>query len=121
MITQRQVNKLITKQDIHEFLKNAGIRHDDKVTIHASLRSVGKIENGADGLIDAFCEYYPNYKEAFDYAGAVTYSKLGNALIYICDCRKMTDICRIMWERADYDLCVSAKPIPRKMYEDTKL
>ena len=26
-------------------------------------------------------EYYPNYKEAFDYAGAVTYSKLGNALI----------------------------------------
>ena len=266
---------MITKQDIHELLKNAGIRHDDKVTIHASLRSVGKIENGADGLIDAFgeylcnglfivpthtwnkvwrespyyyvrttvpdigtlaevaafrkdgvrslhpthsvavfgngaaefirgeencaspapigscisrlyeengkvlligvgherntylhsvderlnipdrlnsdpfeitivdhdgntlksppfhthytaaantcvSEYYPNYKEAFDYAGAVTYSKLGNALIYICDCRKMTDICRIMWERADYDLCVSAKPIPRKMYEDTK-
>jgi len=267
------VNELIIKQDIHELLKNAGIKHDDKVTIHCSLRSIGKIENGADGLIDAFCEYlnnglfivpthtwdkvwrespyydvrttvpdigtlaevaafrkdgvrslhpthsvavfgkgaaefirgeekcsspaplgscisklyeengkvlligvgherntylhsvderlqipdrlnpdtfeitivdhdgntlksppfhthftaaadtcvseyYPNYKEAFEYTGAVTYSKLGNALVYICDCRKMTDTCRIMWERTDHDLCVSAKPISKEMYED---
>ncbi len=36
-------------------------------------------------------EYYPNYKEAFEYIGAVTYSHLGNALVYCCDARKMTD------------------------------
>ena len=28
-----------------------------KVTIHCSLRAVGEIENGADGLIDGFCQY----------------------------------------------------------------
>lgn len=50
-------NRLITQKDIFDFLKNAGIRQDDKVTIHCSLRSIGKIENGADGLIDAFCAY----------------------------------------------------------------
>ena len=48
---------LLTKNDIKEFLKEAGIKHDDKVTIHCSLRSIGEIENGADGLIDAFKEY----------------------------------------------------------------
>ena len=63
-------------------------------------------------------EYYPNYKEAFESTGAVTYSRLGNALVYVCDCRKMTDTCRKMWERADHDLCISAEPIPAELYED---
>lgn len=262
----------VTKNDVFRLLEEAGIKHDDKLTIHSSLRSIGKIENGADGLIDAFCEYlkdglfivpthtwnkvwrdtpiydvrttvpdigilaevaafrkdgirslhpthsvtafgkdaadfvkgeekcaspaplgscisrlyeengkvllvgvgherntylhsvderlsipdrlnpdpfeitiidyegkelksppfhthftkasnccvseyYPNYKEAFEYAGAVTYSNLGNALVYVCDCRKMTDICRRIWERTDRDLCISDEPIPRKLYE----
>ena len=49
--------ELLTKQDIFTFLKDAGIKHDDKVTIHSSLRAIGRIENGADGLIDAFCEF----------------------------------------------------------------
>ena len=266
------MNELTTKQDILDFLKDAGIRPWDKVTIHCSLRAIGKIEDGADGLIDAFCEYlkdglfivpthtwdkvwrespyydvrstvpdigtlaevaafrkdgvrslhpthsvtafgrdaaqyvqgeekcaspappgsclsrlceengkvlligvgherntylhsvderlgipdrlnpnpfeitivsydgtilksppfhshftaasdrcvseyYPNYKAAFEHTGAVTYSRLGNALTYICDCRKMTDTCRRIWERADRDVCISAEPIPREWYE----
>lgn len=48
---------MVTKEDIFEFLKQNGIRHDDKLTVHCSLRSIGTIENGADGLIDAFCAY----------------------------------------------------------------
>lgn len=48
---------MVTKNDIFDLLKNCGIKSDDKVTIHCSLRSIGKIENGADGLIDAFCDY----------------------------------------------------------------
>ena len=264
---------MLTKSDIREFLTKAGIKHDDKVTIHCSLRSIGEIENGADGLIDAFLEYlneglfivpthtwnkvwketpyydvkstvpdigtlaevaafrkdgvrslhpthsvtvfgkgakefakgeekcaspaplgscisrlyeengkvllvgvghdkntylhsvderlnipdrlnpdsfeitivdydgnkltsppfhthftaaadtcvseyYPNYKEAFEYNKAVEYSKLGNATVYICDCRKMTDICKRIWERADCDLFISANPIPKELYEE---
>ena len=48
---------MITKHDIFTFLKDAGIKPYDIVTIHCSLRAIGEIENGADGLIDAFCEY----------------------------------------------------------------
>ena len=264
---------MVTKNDIKEFLKEAGIKHDDKVTIHCSLRSIGEIENGADGLIDAFkeylneglfivpthtwdkvwkttpyydvrstvpdigtlpevaafrkdgvrslhpthsvtafgkgakefvkgeencaspaplgscisrlyeengkvlligvghdkntylhsvderlnipdrlnpetfeitivdydgnkltsppfhthftaaadtcvSEYYPNYKEAFEYTGAVTYSKLGNALVYVCDCRKMTDTLREIWSKTDRDLCIKAEPVPEELYKN---
>ena len=264
---------MLTKEEISAFLKDAGIKQDDKVTIHCSLRAIGRIENGADGLIDACCEYlrdglfivpthtwnkvwkmspyydvrttvpdigtlaevaafrrdgvrslhpthsvavfgrgaaefvrgeekcaspappgscigrlyeesgkvllvgvgherntylhsvderlgipdrlnptpfeititdydgktlksppfhthftaasdrcvseyYPNYKTAFEYTGAVTYARLGNAPVYVCDCRKMTDTCRRIWGRADHDLCISAEPIPRELYED---
>jgi len=264
---------MLTKKDILDFLENSGIRHDDKVVVHAALRSVGPIENGADGLIDAMCsyldkglliipthtwdevgrsnpfydvrtsvpcigtlakvavsrkegvrslhpthsvvafgpgaadfvkgeelcgspaplnsclsrlyeeggkilligvgherntylhsvderlgipdrlnpdpfvitikdqdgniyhtppfrthftvasdccvsEYYPNYKEAFEYAGDVKYAKLGEALVYICDARGMTDTVRKMWERTDHDLCIRKETIPKQYYED---
>ena len=265
---------MVTKEDIFAFLKDAGVRRDDKVTMHSSLRAVGKIENGADGLIDgvrdyledglfivpthtwrnvnrqspyfdvratepcigtmariaafrpdaarslhpthsvavfgktawdyirgeetygtpapvgsclsrlyeengkvllvgvghdrntylhavderlnipdrinpdAFVitirdhqgnliqsppyhhhhtaalstgvsEYYPNFKEAFEYTGAVTYSQLGNALVYVCDARKMTDTVRLIWERAGgKDLCLEHRPIPEEYYKD---
>ena len=62
-------------------------------------------------------EYYPNYKEALEYKGAVAYSKLGNAMVYVCDCIKMTDTLKTIWERADRDLCLSAEPIPKELYE----
>ena len=39
-------------------------------------------------------DYYPNYREAFEYTGAVSCSKLGNVSVVVCDCRKMTDTCR---------------------------
>ena len=264
---------MVTKQDIFAFLNSAGIRHDDKVTIHCSLRSIGRIENGADGLIDAFSEYlsdglfivpthtwdkvwrnspfydvrstvpdigtlaevaafrkdgirslhpthslavfgkgreefvkgeekcaspspvgscisrlyeengkvllvgvghdkntylhsvderlgipdrlnpdtfeititdhngnvlksppfhshftaasdrcvseyYPNYKKAFEHTGAVTYSRLGNALVYVCNCRKMTDTLSRIWARTDHDLCIKKETIPEEYYKD---
>ena len=263
---------MLTKNDIICFLEENGIRHDDKVVIHASLRSIGPIENGADGLIDAMIEYlneglliipahtwdevgrnnpnydvktqvpcigklsevavarkdgirslhpthsvvafgksaaefikgeekcgspapvnsclsrlyeengkvlligvgherntylhsvderlgipdrlnpnpfvinirdydgniiqsppfrthytvasdtcvseyYPNYKEAFEHDGAVTYGHLGKALVYICDCRKMTDTVKKLWEKTDHDLCIRKEEIPREYYE----
>ncbi len=262
---------MVTKEDIFKFLEDCGIKHDDKVTIHCSLRAVGEIENGADGLIDAFCEYlsdglfivpthtwrnvnrdnpffdvkttvpcigtlptvaafrtdgvrslhpthsvavfgknaaeyikgeeysatpapiggclsrlyeengkillvgvgherntylhavdermdipdrlnpdpfvitikdyegntmtskpfqthyctaidvgvseyYPNYKEAFEYVGAVTYHQLGNALVYCCDARKMTDLVMKVWKNAKSDLCITHTPVPTEYY-----
>ncbi|MGI6315345.1 MAG: AAC(3) family N-acetyltransferase [Christensenellales bacterium] len=258
---------MITKKDVFDFLEDCGIERDDKVTIHCSLRAIGKIENGADGLIDAFCAYlsdglfivpthtwanvnkdnpfydvhttepcigtlpriaalrpdgfrslhpthsvtafgkgaadyikgeeksatpapvsgclnrlyeedgkilmigvgherntylhavderlqipnrlnpetfeitikdhegntltsppyhshiggdvsrfYPNYKEAFAYTGAVTYARLGNALVYNCSARKMTETARMIWEKADRDLFTAHEPIPMEYY-----
>ena len=37
---------MITKNDIHRPLSETGIKHSDKLTVHTSLRSAGKIENG---------------------------------------------------------------------------
>lgn len=48
---------MITKQDITNLLKSCNITPSDKVTIHCSLKAIGEIENGVDGLIDGFCEY----------------------------------------------------------------
>ena len=264
---------MLTKQDIVKFMEENGIKHDDKVVVHASLRSVGPIENGADGLIDAMCsylneglllipthtwddvvrespyydvrttapcigtlsmvaftrkdgvrslhpthsvvvfgkdaadfvkgeekcgspapvnsclsrlyeengkvlligvgherntylhsvderlgipdrlnpdpfvitikdydgnliesppfrthytvaadrcvsEYYPNYKEAFEYTGAVSYAALGNATVYVCDARGMTDTVRKLWQKTDHDLCISDRKIPEEYYKE---
>ena len=62
-------------------------------------------------------EYYPNYKEAFEYTGAVTYAMLGNALVYCCDARKMTDTLHMIWSKADRDLCISSEPVPAAYYQ----
>ena len=48
---------MLTKQEIHNQLREMGILPNDTVLVHTSLRSIGAIEGGADGLIDAFQEY----------------------------------------------------------------
>ncbi len=266
---------MITKNDVFKLLRECRIKRDDKVTIHCALRSIGEIENGADGLIDAFCEYlcdgllivpthtwdsvtrenpyydvkttvpcigtlpkvaafrydavrslhpthsvavfgrgakeyvrgeeksaspaplggclsrlyeengkilligvgherntylhsvderlgipdrlsedgfeitikgydgeiiksplfhthftkaseecvseyYPNFKEAFEQTGAVTYHRLGNATVYCCDARIMTDIFTRIWKKADCDLCIREMEIPKEYYEQKK-
>lgn len=51
---------MLTKKDIHIFLKNAGIKSHDTVLIHTSMRSIGGVENGCDGIIDGFKSYLSN-------------------------------------------------------------
>lgn len=48
---------MVTKEALKKQLSQMGISPPDTVLIHTSLRSVGQVENGADGFIDAFCEY----------------------------------------------------------------
>ena len=48
---------VITKKDIHKFLKEIGIKKNDTVLIHTSMRAIGETEGGCDGIIDAFCSY----------------------------------------------------------------
>ncbi len=65
-------------------------------------------------------EYYPNYKEAFEYTGAVSYGQLGQAVVYVCDAVRMTDTVRMLWEKTDHDLCIRSAPVPREYYLGTK-
>ena len=48
---------MLTRNDVFTLLESFGIRHDDVITMHSSLREVGPIEGGADGLLDALKDY----------------------------------------------------------------
>lgn len=56
-------------------------------------------------------EFYPNYKKALEYTGAVKYTSLGGATVYCCDARKTADTVLRLWEYADRDLCIDSTPI----------
>ncbi len=62
-------------------------------------------------------EFYPNYNKAFEHTGAVTYHKLGNALVYCCDAKKMTDTLGTIWKRSGIDFCEKPTEIPKEYYE----
>lgn len=48
---------MLTRSDIHKFLEENGIGRDATVLVHTSMRSLGEVEGGCDGLIDAFTSY----------------------------------------------------------------
>ena len=48
---------MLTRTDIHAFLERIGIKRDNTVLIHTSMRSLGEVEGGCDGLIDAFTSF----------------------------------------------------------------
>lgn len=50
---------MFKKEELVAQIQAMGIRPDDTVLIHISMRAVGPVENGADGLIDAFRESLP--------------------------------------------------------------
>lgn len=68
------------------------------------------------GISCGLSEYYRNYKHALDVTGAVQYAWLGNALVYGCDCRKMTDTVLRILQHADRDMCIGIQEIPEAWY-----
>jgi len=48
---------MTTKKEIFEFLEKAAIKRSDTVLIHTSMKSIGEVEGGCDGIIDSFCDY----------------------------------------------------------------
>jgi len=47
---------MFTVEQLKVQIRAMGIQSDDTVLIHTSLRAVGAVEGGADGVIDAFCD-----------------------------------------------------------------
>lgn len=48
---------MYTKEELKLQLQRMNIQKDDTILIHTSMKAIGPVENGADGVIDAFCEY----------------------------------------------------------------
>ena len=48
---------MFQKSDLTKQIKQMGILPTDTVLIHTSMRAIGEVEGGADGVIDAFRDY----------------------------------------------------------------
>lgn len=48
---------MYTKENLKAQLRMMGILPSDTVVIHTSMRAIGDVEDGPNGVIDAFCEY----------------------------------------------------------------
>lgn len=47
---------MFTVEELKQQIRDMGIGPEDTVLIHTSMRAVGPVEGGADGVIDAFCQ-----------------------------------------------------------------
>ena len=74
----------------------------------------------AEGTNDV-SRQYPNYEKAFEYHGAMVYSKLGGATVRCCDAERITEVVRLLWKKTDHDLCINAEEIPKVYYEGVVL
>lgn len=72
--------------------------------------------HAVQGIPVGCSEYYPNYGPALEACGAVTRGRLGNADVYVCDCRRMTDCVMHLWRQTDRDLCLGEFEIPEAWY-----
>jgi aminoglycoside 3-N-acetyltransferase len=48
---------IFSKNDLLNGIKKLGIKPTDTLLIHSSMKAIGKVENGADTVLDAFMEY----------------------------------------------------------------
>ena len=48
---------MYTKEQLKEQIKAMGILPTDTVVIHTSMKAIGDVEGGPEGVLDAFCEY----------------------------------------------------------------
>ena len=48
---------MIGEKEIHEFLHGIGVSASDTVIIHSSMKAIGEVSRGCDGLIDGFKSY----------------------------------------------------------------
>ncbi|MFA6947797.1 MAG: AAC(3) family N-acetyltransferase [Eubacteriales bacterium] len=48
---------MYTKNDLLHDIEKSGLRPDDTVLIHSSMKAIGEVDGGADTVLDAFSEY----------------------------------------------------------------
>ena len=48
---------MFTKDELKNEMRGMGLKASDTVVIHSSMRTIGEVEDGPNGVIDAFCAY----------------------------------------------------------------
>ena len=69
------------------------------------------------GPSGAISEFFPNFQDAFEKGGALSYDTLGNARVSIFRVRTGTEILKKLWANATFDLCDGIREIPKEWYE----
>lgn len=49
---------MYTKQDLKKQLEEMGLRPEDAVMMHSSMKAIGQVEGGADAVLDVLMEYF---------------------------------------------------------------
>ena len=61
-------------------------------------------------------KYYENYRKPMEALGALVNAPLGSATVGIFDVRRGTEVLRLLWSKATYNLCEGAREIPEEYY-----
>lgn len=62
-------------------------------------------------------EFFENYRKPFEALGALKNARLGNAAVGICYARRTAEVLKLLWSRAEYDLCDGEREIPEEYYK----
>lgn len=46
------------KQQLKDQLESMGLKGDETILIHSSMKSIGEVDGGADSVLDAWMEYF---------------------------------------------------------------
>lgn len=63
---------------------------------------------------------FPNFEKPFNALGVQSFGKLGNAEVRVVDAARCAEVVTMLWEKADYDLCVERREIPEEYYMPDK-
>ena len=65
----------------------------------------------------AVSDFYPNFEKPLADFGALKYGSLGAAKVLCCDAKQTYDVLKMLWSKAEYDLCCGKREIPTEYYQ----
>lgn len=51
---------MYTKNDLKKQLKNMGLTGNETILIHSSMKSIGDVQDRAEGVLDVLIDYFKN-------------------------------------------------------------
>ena len=54
---------MYTKNDLKEHLKTMGLTGEETILIHSSMKSIGDVQDRAEGVLDVLIDYFIHGKQ----------------------------------------------------------